>query len=183
MMISSHKKAVLTATLLLFILSLGFSVASAQQRNAAAAAAPLKIAFIDLNEIFDNSPKFKAVFGDLKKLYSESKTSLDQTGKELQEKFSEFNLQKEFMSEDAAKQRRNQLLKDREQFMQMTQAEEVEFKEEQNKKLQPLLEELQKVVEKIAKDEGYAFVFRRKYIVFGDEKFNITKKVIDQLGK
>lgn len=176
-MFASYKKTFIYATIFLFVGLYGISFVSAQ------ATSPVKFAFIDLNEIFDKCDKFKTAFSDLKKIYSDSKQALDDTGKELQDKFSQYNLQKEFMSEEAAKQRRTQLLKDREDFMQKTQTEEQGFKEAQNKKLQPLLEELQKVVEQIAKDDGYAFVFRRKYIVFGNEKFNITEKVIAQMNK
>jgi outer membrane protein len=143
----------------------------------------LKLGFIDIDKVVDNSTMFKTAFAELKKIAESSEQGLSQKEEELKTKFEDFKVRREFMNEEKATQQATQLAKERDDFLRSTQLEKVNFNKAQKEKIDPLLEELRIVVEEIAKKEGYAFIFKRRNIAFGDPKYDITGKVIEFLNK
>ena len=65
----------------------------------------------------------------------------------------------------------------------MQKTEEVEFDKTKQEKIEPLIKEIELVVQAVAKDEGYAIVFHRSALLYGDPQYDITAKVIDRVNK
>lgn len=163
---------------LLLAISASFMVSNVSAQQAA-----LKFAFIDVDLIFEKSDKFVQTFKDIKKIVDESKKGLEQMNAELKSKVDDFQVQKELLNEENAKQRKNQITQDQQKLIAQTELEEKKFQAEKARRLEPVLKALQSVVDAVAKEDGYTFVFKRSNLAFGDPSLDITKKVTERLDK
>ncbi len=145
--------------------------------------APMKMGFIDLDEVFRTCEIFKQIFEELEQSYRAKVSKLEQREKSIREAIENFNVQKEIFKQDRIKQREVELKNEQEEFRKQFLTEQQRFSEEKDKKLEPAIQALQKEVEALAKAEGYAFIFKRTQLVYGDPQHDITAKVIARMNK
>lgn len=167
-------------TWLVIVLLIGFlvpaSVSYAQQNV-------LKLGFIDVDEVMKNWKKYQNTINQVKDLYLKKRTELLEQKQSLQKEFESFDLQKELMPEDSVKKRMQELMMERKDYEDMIKRNAQEFQEEQSKRLDPLVDEIKKVVETIAKRENYSFIWPKNIVFYCDPKFDLTQQVIQELNK
>jgi len=143
----------------------------------------LKIAWVDLLEVYNKCDKFLKVKEELMQTKQSKSEKMQQMDNALRSEFEMFNTQKELLPKERSEERQKELMDKRDKFIQTLKTEEETFNELKSQKFEPVLKEVQQVIEEIAKKEGYAFVFRRSYIAYGDPKYDITAKIIERLNK
>jgi len=153
---------------------LGVSLSQAEQ----------KIAFFDLEKVLSTSQWGKSVQEKLKKEESQLRSQLQAKQEELSKMRDEIQ-SKGKMTEEAKKQK----IKEFEEKRQ----EGEKFLFESNKKLQdmseqlmkPLIDKIIEIAKDVAKKEKYDMVIeaRRGGIIYGDDKYDLTQKVIQELDK
>jgi|YNPNPStandDraft_1061719.scaffolds.fasta_scaffold07900_5 outer membrane protein len=153
---------------------LGVSLSQAEQ----------KIAFFDLEKVLSTSQWGKSVQEKLKKEESQLRSQLQAKQEELSKMRDEIQ-SKGKMTEEAKKQKMKEFEEKRQ--------EGEKFLFESNKKLQdmseqlmkPLIDKIIEIAKDVAKKEKYDMVIeaRRGGIIYGDDKYDLTQKVIQELDK
>ncbi len=159
-----------------FMVVLGASVSDAQPTT-------IKLGYLDMQEIHDKWEKYKTVSQELKTYVVAKRKNLLQKNKELIDEMESLKLKQDLLPPDSVKQRREQLNNGFQDLrkQELSDAKEVEATSEE--KLAPLEQELKVVVEAVAKEGNYSFIFKRRNIFFADEKFNISSEVLKRLNK
>ncbi len=142
-----------------------------------------KIAFFDLEKVLATSQWGKSVQDKLKKEEEQLKSQIKIKQEELSKLREEF--QSKQMGDDAKKKKMKEFDDKRQE------GEKLLF--ESNKKLQtlseqlmkPLVDKIMEIVKEIAQKEKYDVVFeaRRSGVVYGDDKYDLTQKIVEQLNK
>lgn len=143
----------------------------------AVAKAQLKIAVVDMGEIIFNSPEGKKAQETLKRKGQE-------LGKELERKRAEFGKEVEayqkqavVMKEDARKKKEEEFSKRQMELQQQVGSSQQELAKLEEKEFKPLYEKFAKVVNSIAKEDGYTVVLDKRVVVGFDPAIDITEKV------
>lgn len=142
-----------------------------------------KLGFVDLQEVFEKSAKFQRVRDEIKQEMQTKSDKIKQLDEQFRTQLNDFKVKRDLLPSDKAKERQEQLQNDYRGILGTIRTEEENFTKFRNDKLDPIIEDLKKVVEEIAKQEGYAFIFKRSDLAYGDPKYDITQKVIDKLNK
>jgi len=159
-----------------FLAVSGVSVSNAQQVTA-------KLGYLDLSEIHDKWEKYNTVSQELKTYVVAKRQNLLQTNKELMDEMESLKLKQDLLPPETVKQRRDQLNTGFQQLRKQELSDAKEVEDTSRKMLAPLEQELKEIVEAIAKEGKYAFIFNRRNIFFADEKYNITGEVVKRLNK
>jgi len=166
--------------------TLALTIAAVFVLDVSLSQAEQKIAFFDLEKVLSTSQWGKSVQEKLKKEESQIRSQLQAKQEELSKMRDEIQSQsKGKMSEEAKKQKMKEFEEKRQ--------EGEKFLFESNKKLQdmseqlmkPLIDKILEIVKDIAKKEKYDIVIeaRRGGIIYGDDKYDLTQKIIQELDK
>lgn len=144
-----------------------------------------KIGFFDLEKVLSTSQWGKSVQEKLKQEEGQLRSQIQTKQEELSKMREEIQSKQGKGADEAKKQKMKEFEEKRQE------AEKLLF--ESNKKLQnmseqlmkPLVDKIMEIVKEIAKQEKIDIVVeaRRGGIVYGDDKYDITQKVIQQLDK
>lgn len=144
-----------------------------------------KIGFFDLEKVLSNSQWGKSVQEKLKKEEGQLRSQLQTKQEELSKIQDEIKSKQGKGADEAKKQKVKEFEEKRQE------AEKFLF--ESNKKLQtmseqlmkPLVDKIMEIVKEVAKKEKFDIVVeaRRGGIVYGDDKYDLTQKIIQELDK
>jgi len=162
--------------LALFVLVFGAPAGWAQQ-------AQIKLGFVDLQRIHSEWIEYKKVSDELKAVYTSKMQELRKKSQSIQKEWEGFELQKELLPADSAKQQEDSLKLEANTFRQQLETEAQKWDQEREKRLEPLVQKLKAIIEDIAKEEKYSFIFSRSYLFYVDSKFDITDKVLARVNK
>lgn len=149
------------------------------------AANPPKIGYFDLQTVLDQSQSGKDAKESFKREKDRVKSEVDEKAKAYKTAKEEFDKKKSVMDESAKNKKTKEI--------QELQAEGEKLLMESNAKLQklsseltaPIVDKVIEIVRRIAKDEKYDYIFEvgKSGLVYGNEKDDITKRVIQDLDK
>lgn len=158
-----------------FLLALGAPVGYAQ--------ATLKLGSLDLDKIQEKWEKWKSAEESIKNLIASKRKELLEKRKELLDSYESFKLQKELIPAETAKERYDKLQLEGNKLQEKEVADAKDVDDKKKEILDPLMEELKKAVEGIAKEGNYSFVFARRLLFFVDPAYDITDKVLERINK
>jgi len=142
-----------------------------------------KIGWVDLRRIYEESEEFQKVSQELQDQRNQRQQELESKRMSLAEKINEFQVSRDLLPEKTQEQRVNELKQEERSFYEEMQQEQMELEALKDERLQPLIQELKETVEAIAAEEGYAMIFKKFYIAFGDPSYDITAKVIARMNQ
>ena len=141
-------------------------------------AAEAKYAFVDLSKVFDSYQKTKEYDAVLQKEadgFQKEREGLINKIKDGQGKLALLkDAEKQKLSEDLDKQKQG--------LIEYDQNKRTELAKKRDDKVREILQEIQKIVEDIAKKESYTFVFNDRVLIYGDQTKNITEQVLKALN-
>ncbi|HOJ58664.1 MAG TPA: OmpH family outer membrane protein [bacterium] len=143
----------------------------------------VKLGFVDLQRIHSEWAEYKKISDELKSLYTAKMQELRKKSQSIQKEWEGFELQKELLPPDSAKQQEDTLKLEASNFRQQLETEAQKWEQEREKRLEPLVQKLKTTIETIAKEEKYSFIFSRSYLFYVDPKFDITDKVLTRVNK
>ena len=143
----------------------------------------LKLGVLDLDLVQQKWEKWKSAEETIRNLIATKRKGLIEKKNQLMESFESYKLQKELIPQDAAKERFDKLQLENTNLQQqeLDDAEEVNAKKAEL--IDPLMEDLKKTVEAIAKEGNFSFIFARRLLFYADPTMDITDKVIARLNK
>lgn len=143
-----------------------------------ALAKDMKTAFVDLSKVFDNYQKTKEYDGVLQKEAQTFEAERNGMINKIKDGQSKLALMK-----DSEKQKlTDELDKQKNQLIEYDKQKRTELAQKRDEKVRSILQEIQKLVEEIAKKEGYTFIFNDRVLVYGDQSLNITDQVLKALN-
>jgi len=150
--------------------------------------AELKIGFINVEEIFKNYAGTKDAQAKFDK--EVAKWEQDATNKQKEIKDIKDQLEKQSLllsSERKAEldAKLKQKMTEYQDFLQTKFGQKGEVLSKNEELTKPIVEKINKIIDKIAKDEGYDFIFdaRAGGVIYGKPAFDLTERVLNLLNK
>jgi len=151
----------------------------------ALAAQVSKVAVVDFQAFQQKSKAFQKIGAGFQKKIDEMKKKFDAEQAALKKMEVDFNKQSMMLSLDAQADKKRELERKRRYNKYLYEDLSTELKELEIRASNKVAKELEKVIRKIAKEEGYHLVFRRLSpgLLFYDDAIEITEKVIEIYDK
>jgi outer membrane protein len=170
---------------IIFIAALVVVFASVSRAQAA------KIAYVNSETILRELPEAQEVKKDLETTIKGWQDELERMSKELQDGLEDYQ-KKQALLDPKAKADKEKSLQDLQQKAREYQFQKFDQREGEavklrEKKFAPIQERVMRVIEKVAKEDGFNYVFDKleaaTNLLYADSKFDLTYKVIDQLKR
>ena len=151
----------------------------------ALAAEAIKVAVVDFQAFQQKSKAFQKIGAGFQKKIDEMKKKFETEQEALKKMEEDFNKQSMMLSLDAQADKKSELERKRRYNKYLYEDLTTELKQLEMRASNKVAKELEKVIRKIAKEEGYHLVFRRLSpgLLFYDDTLEITEKVIETYDK
>jgi len=161
------------------ILLIAFIVFSVSFAGQVAAKDDLKVGFVNLTQLFDSSEKTKAYDKELEAKHKE----FESEGKAKIEKIREAKQKLALLAEDK-KQELEESIKNMEaEFMEFDRQKKTALSQERNDRIREILLGIEKVVSDYAKQAGYTVILNDKFLIYGAQSHNLTDEILKILNK
>lgn len=147
-----------------------------------AAAQEQKIGVIDAQAVFQALPQAAAINATLAAEFKDRLDEVNRLEKDLQYYLEKQKRDTATMSQDEIKQLEEQLLSLRDEYAQKAQPLQQEMQRRQNEERNKVLGLIQQSVNKIAADESYSVVLNAGAVVYIDNAYNISEKVVQEVS-
>lgn len=141
---------------------------------------PVKIGFVDMEQVLATVDKGKAAREELERKGREAQQRLAPMVEQLQAMEKELQSKQFVMSEEAVKAKQLDMVELRNRYENKAKEEEGQFKIEQQRILGPLIQRLEQVIKDVGRDNGFSAVFRTDTpgLEFRRENLDVTDLVI-----
>lgn len=147
-----------------------------------------KIGYAETDYIMNQLPEFKKLDSELKTHYSQLENQMKLKYDEFQAKMKAFQTMPA-STPDAIKADREQELAALQQSLEKFKQEaQTSYQKKQSDLLDPIYKRIGNAIERVAKENGYAFIINPRFVSDGqvllswDEKYNISDLVLKKLG-
>jgi outer membrane protein len=150
-----------------------------------------KIAYVNSETILRELPEAQQVKKELEGTIKAWQDELERMGKELQDGLEDYQ-KKQALLDPKIKADKEKSLQDLQQKAREYQYQKFDQREGEavklrEKKFAPIQERVMRAIEKVAKEDGFNYVFDKleaaTNLLYADSKFDLTYKVIDQLKR
>ena len=138
-----------------------------------------KIAWVDLGRLFNEYEKTKLYDVDLEK---DSK-AFEEDRQKMIDKVRDGQNKLALLKEDEKKKLQEDMDKQRAQLVEYDRQKRTDLLKKRDEKVREILLEIEKVVSDYAKKEGYTLVLNDRFLVFGDQSYNITDPILKTLNE
>ena len=149
-----------------------------------------KIGFVNSSKVLQEYPEAQEINKKLDNMTRVWQTELEKIGKELQQKYEDFQKKEPLLKEDEKQLRRSELVELEQRgiaFRQEKFGNEGELAYLTDSLLTPLKQKVIKVIDLVAKEEKLQFIFDKNeqimVLLYGDPKADYTNLVIDRLKR
>lgn len=149
---------------------------------------PLRIGYMNPQEILDQMPEKKKIERELQQLAKEKRSQLEERTIAFQKRVSQFQNSQNSMSQQQIKQTEKELQKEQQKIQQFRQSIQQQLQRRRSKMLQPIFSKIDKAIQAVAEERNLTFVINEKTssgneIVYysSDAKMNITDEVMSRL--
>jgi len=154
---------------------------------APAVSAELKIGYIRPEYVFRKYEPYKNAQTELQKYEKEQMDELKAMGDKYQANLQDAEKKALLMSEEILQKKREEIQKEREQldkFYEDLYGEGGNLAKKQAELLQPIIDNINQILMRIGKDEGYDFIFDAEGpVLYADEKYDISDYLLEELAK
>ena len=140
--------------------------------------AQVKIAYVDLSSIFDSYEKTKTFDKKLEVTQKQKREKLDKMVDEIKGLEDKLSL----LSENEREKKQGEIQKKAQSLEAFQREAETDLRKERDERLKEILQDIQEVVEEIAKKEGYDVILNDRVMLYGDKKMDISKKILAELN-
>lgn len=153
----------------------------------AGAQTPQKTGFVNSAKIFQELPEAKDAEKRLEAFTRPVQDSLQQMQRAIEEKIAEYQKKESLMNEQAKRAAQTEIQEMTQRARDFAARKDQELAAKREQVLNPLKEKVLSVIERVAKDEKYTFVFDKteqvQILLYGDPNHDLTFKVIDRLKR
>jgi len=152
---------------------------------AQAASATVKIGVMDLQKLQKNSKAFQKAGSVVKKKFDDMQQKLDQERDALAKLEDEFKKMSAMLSLDAQEDKKKELEKKRRYYKFLYDEFTQDMKDTEVEAIKKIMQELEKVVSKMAEKEGYTLILERRILglIYFNDAIDITDRVTEAYDK
>jgi outer membrane protein len=142
-----------------------------------------KIGYVDMQAVLLKSKAGKDAKALLDKEKEEKKSTLDKMKEEIEKLQNDINRQSLVLTEEKRKKMEDELALKKQNFLKVLQDYELELQKKDQEWTEKILKEVEKVIYKIGKTEGYDLILEKSAVLYAPEAYDITDKVIREYDK
>lgn len=149
-----------------------------------ASAQQLKIGYADPEVIITYMPEYQAIQQQLGNEYQSSQEALQAMAQDFQDRVERYQKQQPLLTPERRAERESELMQEQMELQQAAANEDEKFATRQEELLAPLLEQVQTVIDDIAKEKGLHLVLRSPALLYVNEDLvvNINLDIAARLG-
>lgn len=144
----------------------------------AAYAADLKIGYVDPIKVFDNYEKTKEQDKILEQESNKKKDEREKFVNEIRKMKDELDV----LSETAKEQKQAQIDEKIKKLQDFDQKSRNDLGQQRDKMAREILKEIEQVINKYAEDNGYNIILNSRTLVYGQQQYDLTDKVMELLN-
>lgn len=159
------KKVVLTAVMVLVA-----GVASAQS----------KVGYVDVQKAIQGTAAGKKAKESMETEFNKRKKDLDKKKADIEKMGQDLEKKKSVLSEEALQKKQMEIQEEMLKFQKVVAENQVEIQKKEKDLVEPILEKMRKVIEKVAADKGYGIVLEKQAqnILFAQKDADLTDDVV-----
>lgn len=144
-----------------------------------------KWAFVDMRKAMRTVEEGKKAFEELSNLKDAREKELKKEGDSLDNEVEALKKQQNVLSQEAFQRKRQDLAQKQMTFKKKLEIYEQELMQTQNTKAKDILDEMEKIIEGIAKEDGLEIIYEKSggALAYADAKNDITDRVIETYNK
>lgn len=150
---------------------------------------PVKVGVVDSEIILSQLPEYKKAQEELSKIIKIWQDELDSLSMIYQEKMENYRKQEAIMSDEAKLKEQQEIIKLEQDILNYRQkrfGQQGDLAAKQEELLNPIKQNIIKVIEKVAKEERVTLVLDKAgdvVVLYSDPSYDLTFKVLDQLRR
>lgn len=134
----------------------------------------LKVGFVDVFEVFNEYEKTKDYDEKLEKKKEEAEKQLDKRKEEIEKLQGKLSLLKEKEQE----KEEEKISKKIEEYRELERKSFTDIKKERDESMQVIVEDIDKIVDEYAKNNGYDLILNENVILYGNKAMDITAEIL-----
>ncbi|MCI4626545.1 MAG: OmpH family outer membrane protein [Candidatus Magnetoovum sp. WYHC-5] len=142
----------------------------------------LKIGFVDVQKVLNESTKGKRAKADLEQFIKSKQSSIDSKTKEIEGKRDTLKKKATALSDSAKKTEEDDLRKLVSDFRRVASDAQEEVRKKETELTSGILTEIKDIITAIAKDEGYTYILESGMLLYASDKVDLTDKVIKKVN-
>lgn len=141
----------------------------------------LRIAYVDVAELFDQYDGTRTAKEDLKKEALKKRKELEGQQEDMQKQIEDLKAQKAVLSSAKYKEKEDKLKGQVQALQEQVQSVQDDLAGKEKSKTKAILNEIRGIVKELAEEEKYDYIFEKNSLVFGGD--DVTYKVLKKLNK
>lgn len=138
-----------------------------------------KVAFVDLGSVFDGYEKTKTYDSRLEGSQKGKQEEIDKKVEEikaLQDKLA-------LLSDKQKKKKQKEIDEKTKELQEFQRNSEMSLLKDRDERLKEILQDIQEVVESVAKKQKYDLIFNERVLLYGDDSMDISQTILKQLNE
>lgn len=163
-------------TLFVFCSSILFSQKTGQQSG-------IQFGVVDINVIVEQLPEAKDADAKLKEMQRNLQDTLMKMQDAFQKKLDNYQKQKSMMPADQQQKQEQALLEEQQKMQQFYNEKLNEIQNKREEFLEPIRNKVKAAIQSVAKEENLSIVFDKGNLLYSEDKYDITFKVLDKIKR
>lgn len=147
----------------------------------AAQAQSIRIAYIDVEKMVEDSERVRKVIEPLKEKYDAQAIEFEDRKATFEERVRSFRDRADTSDDPTMESEWENLVTEQEDLLRDVKEEARTFAKQQEETLRPLLMEIRRQLQQIGEERNLDFIFRKQDVPYIDEKYDITSEVMDRI--
>lgn len=160
-------------------------VAAMMTASAGALAADTKIGYVDMQKAIQSTSVGKKAKEQLAAEYDKRKSSLDKKKTDIEKMGQDLEKKKSVLSEEVFNKKQMELQEEMMKFQKTVAENQVEIQKKEKDLVEPILEKMRKIVEKVANEKGYAMILEKagQAVLFAQKDVDLTDEIVKNFEK
>ncbi len=142
-------------------------------------AAETKIGFVDMNKALQDTVAGKKAKAELEKEFKAKKDELTKKQTDLKKMGEDFEKKRAVLSDDVRQKKQAELQQEMMKWQESAGQAQMAMQAKEQEALKPILDKLQKAIEKVAKDQGFQMVLEKSQsVVWAQADHDLTGQVV-----
>lgn len=164
--------------------SLALSLASVFLSTQVFAASDLKIGFVDVRKAVESTKAGQKVKTELEKEFKKREKELQSRADDIKKMTTDFEKKSSVLSEDARMKKQQVIQEEMLKYNQEVSKNTADIRKQEQSLMEPVFKKMQKVINDLAKKEGYSLVLQsRDNVLYAVDDIDLTDKVVKAFEK
>ena len=145
----------------------------------------MKLVYVDLQKAIQETSTGKKAKKDLEKEFNSKKAELKKKEDDIRKMNEDFEKKAAVLSEETRQKKSIEIQTEMRKFQDEVGKSQLNLQKKEGELTKPILDKLQEIIDKMARDNGYAFVFEKseQSIVWAKKELDITDAVVKEFEK